>query len=82
MYSSSIICNDEGILNGKIVEKEVSPELAAIHDLVLNAQREGVSAVRPGVSGASIDEICRSIITQAGYGADFIHGHLRNHLPR
>jgi Xaa-Pro aminopeptidase len=53
---------------------QVSPELAAIHDLVLNAQREGVSAVRPGVSGASIDEICRSIITQAGYGADFIHG--------
>jgi Xaa-Pro aminopeptidase len=53
---------------------QVLPELAAIHDLVLDAQREGVSAVRPGVSGASIDEICRSIITQAGYGADFIHG--------
>jgi Xaa-Pro aminopeptidase len=53
---------------------QVSPDLAAIHDLVLYAQREGVSAVRPGVSGASVDEICRSIITQAGYGADFIHG--------
>ena len=53
---------------------QVAPELAAIHDLVLHAQREGVSAVRPGVSGASIDEVCRSIITQAGYGPDFIHG--------
>lgn len=53
---------------------QVLPELAAIHDLVLNAQREGVSAVRPGVTGASIDEVCRSIITQAGYGSDFIHG--------
>ena len=53
---------------------QVAPELAEIHDLVLCAQREGVLAVRPGVSGASIDEVCRSIITQAGYGPDFIHG--------
>jgi Xaa-Pro aminopeptidase len=53
---------------------QVAPELAAIHDLVVYAQREGVLAVRPGVSGASIDEICRSIISQAGYGPDFIHG--------
>jgi Xaa-Pro aminopeptidase len=53
---------------------QVAAELVAIHDLVLYAQREGVSAIRPGVSGASIDEVCRSIITQAGYGSDFIHG--------
>ena len=53
---------------------EVSSELAAIHDLVLYAQREGVLAVRPGVSGASIDEVCRSIIKQAGYVPDFVHG--------
>ena len=53
---------------------EVSSELAAIHDLVLYAQREGVLAVRPGVSGASIDEVCLSIIKQAGYGPDFVHG--------
>jgi Xaa-Pro aminopeptidase len=53
---------------------QVAPELVAIHDLVLYAQGEGVAAIRPGVSGASIDEICRSIITQAGYGPDFIHG--------
>ena len=53
---------------------QVAPELAAIHELVLHAQREGVMAVRPGVSGASIDEVCRNIITQAGYGPDFIHG--------
>ena len=53
---------------------QVAPELAEIHDLVMCAQREGVLAVRPGVSGASIDEVCRNIITQAGYGPDFIHG--------
>lgn len=53
---------------------QVDPELRAIHDLVLHAQREGVLAIRPGVSGAFIDEVCRSIITQAGYGPDFIHG--------
>ena len=53
---------------------QVAPELTAIHDLVLHAQREGVSAVRPGVSGASIDAVCRGIIAQAGYGSDFMHG--------
>jgi len=53
---------------------QVAPELTEIHDLVLCAQREGVLAVRPGVSGSSIDEVCRSIIAEAGYGPDFIHG--------
>jgi len=53
---------------------EVSAELLRIHDLVSYAQREGVKAVRPGVTGASVDQICRSIIAEAGYGPEFIHG--------
>lgn len=53
---------------------EVSRELKKIHDLVLHAQHEGTLAVRAGVSGSSIDQVCRGIITEAGYGPEFIHG--------
>jgi len=53
---------------------EVSPELKKIHDLVLFAQHEGTLAVRAGVSSSSIDQVCRGIITEAGYGPEFIHG--------
>lgn len=53
---------------------EVSSELKKIHDLVLHAQHEGVHSVRAGVSGSSIDQVCRGIITEAGYGPEFIHG--------
>ena len=53
---------------------EVSRELKKIHDLVLHAQHEGMLAVRAGVSGSSIDHVCRGIITEAGYGPEFIHG--------
>lgn len=53
---------------------EVSSELKKIHDLVLHAQHEGVRSVRAGVSGSSIDQVCRGIITDAGYGPEFIHG--------
>lgn len=53
---------------------EVSPELKKIHDLVLHSQHEGMLAVRAGVSGAFIDQVCRGIITDAGYGPEFIHG--------
>ncbi len=53
---------------------EVSSELKKIHDLVLHAQHEGVNSVRAGVSGSSIDKVCRGIITAAGYGPEFIHG--------
>ena len=53
---------------------EVSSELKKIHDLVLHAQHEGVNSVRAGVSGSSIDQVCRGIITDAGYGPEFLHG--------
>ena len=37
------------------------------------AQEAAVSAARPGVSAAQIDAVARNIITDAGYGDQFIH---------
>ncbi|MFZ5688142.1 MAG: M24 family metallopeptidase [Bacillota bacterium] len=44
-----------------------------IYGLVLKAQREALSALRSGLSGAEIDSIARRIITDAGYGEYWGH---------
>ena len=39
----------------------------------LPRQKAAVAAVRPGVTAESIDAAARTIISEAGYGAFFIH---------
>ncbi len=43
-------------------------------DLVTRSQAAGVASVRPGVEAGAVDEACRSIIDEAGFGAAFVHG--------
>lgn len=45
-----------------------------IHDLATRAQAAGVAAVRPGIEVGDIDDVCRSLITDEGYGPRFGHG--------
>jgi Xaa-Pro aminopeptidase len=45
-----------------------------ILDLVTRAQAAGVEAVESGTTAGAIDEVCRSIITEAGFGDAFAHG--------
>ena len=45
----------------------------AMLDLVKASQAAGVAAVRPGVSTGSIDEVCRSVIAEAGMAERFEH---------
>jgi Xaa-Pro aminopeptidase len=52
----------------------VSAQLREIYDLCLQAQRAAVDAIRPGMTGAEADAVARSLIAQAGYGAEFGHG--------
>jgi Xaa-Pro aminopeptidase len=52
---------------------EPSPEIQKVHDIVRNAQQAGVDAVRPGVTCQDIDRSARAVITDAGYGENFIH---------
>ncbi|MEV0091459.1 aminopeptidase P family protein [Streptomyces sp. NPDC050738] len=44
-----------------------------VHDVVRQAQRAGCEAVRPGIACQEIDRVARAIITEAGYGEQFIH---------
>ena len=53
---------------------EPSAETADMIELVARAQAAGVAAVRPGAAAGAVDDACRSVIDEAGFGAAFIHG--------
>ena len=52
---------------------ETTSEIREVHKVVRRAQQAGVDAVRPGVSCQEIDRAARKVITEAGYGEQFIH---------
>ena len=51
-----------------------APELLDLLDAVLVAQRAGVRALRPGVTGEEIDSACRDSLERAGFADLFVHG--------
>ena len=44
-----------------------------IYEIVLEAQRKGVEAARPGITAKELDTIVRDVIAEYGYGDYFIH---------
>ncbi|MDR3270607.1 MAG: Xaa-Pro peptidase family protein [Peptococcaceae bacterium] len=46
----------------------------AIYEIVLAANRAGIAALKPGISGREADAAARCVITEAGYGEQFGHG--------
>ncbi len=52
---------------------EPSALVREVHEVVRQAQQAGVDAVRPGVACQEIDRAARKVITDAGYGEQFIH---------
>ncbi len=59
------------VIGGAAAASETAIE---IHSLVTKAQAAGVATVRPGIEAREVDEACRSIIRNAGYGEHFGHG--------
>ncbi|MCL2115614.1 MAG: aminopeptidase P family protein [Methanobrevibacter sp.] len=53
-----------------IVHSEKQEE---IFDIVLEAQTKAIDSIKPGIKVCEIDKIARSIITEYGYGDNFIH---------
>ena len=53
-----------------IIETEKHEE---IFDIVLEAQKSAVDAVKPGVKASYIDKVARDVIEEYGYGKSFIH---------
>jgi Xaa-Pro aminopeptidase len=52
---------------------EPGPQARAVHEIVREAQEAAVNAVRPGATCQDIDLVARKVITDAGYGDNFIH---------
>ncbi|AKK05920.1 Xaa-Pro aminopeptidase [Corynebacterium mustelae] len=64
-------CTRTYIVGG--ADAEISEEMAAMYNVLFDAQRAAVAAVRPTVTAAEIDKVARDIISEAGYGEFFIH---------
>jgi Xaa-Pro aminopeptidase len=61
-------------LTRMIVTGTISPKLEKLYRVVLQAQRRGIEAVRPGALGGEVDSAARDAIRQAGWGKNFGHG--------
>ena len=57
-----------------LVTRKIPPKLEKIHAVVLNANRQGIKAIRPGATLKSVDRAARRVIENAGYGKFFGHG--------
>jgi Xaa-Pro aminopeptidase len=69
-----------------VVGGEPSAEVAEWYGVLQAAQEAATAAVRPGVPAQEIDAVARDVITEAGWGEQFIHrtGHgigLDTHEP-
>ncbi len=61
-------------LTRMILVGNVDVKIKEIYRVVLDAQLAAIDAIKPGVSGAKVDQIARKIIARAGYGDHFGHG--------
>ncbi|MCI0641253.1 MAG: M24 family metallopeptidase, partial [Gemmataceae bacterium] len=51
----------------------VDPKIRDIYDVVLRAQAQAITTIRPGILAKDVDAAARNVITQAGYGDYFTH---------
>lgn len=49
-------------------------ELARVFEVVRDSQAKGVAAVAAGVGAKEVDDVCRNVITEAGWSERFEHG--------
>ena len=63
-------CSD---MTRTVVLGKASDEMRRIYGTVLEAQRLGIEAARPGVTGAEVDSAARSYIDSQGYAGRFGH---------
>jgi Xaa-Pro aminopeptidase len=57
-----------------VVVGKANKKQKQVYDLVLKAQRRGISRARPGVKACDLDKTAREVIKKAGYGEYFGHG--------
>ncbi len=61
------------------VSGKFTPRQKLVYDTVLKSQLASIRACRPGAKMSEVDAAARKVITQAGFGDNFIHG-IGHHL--
>lgn len=56
-----------------VVIRRADERQRQVYETVLAAQEAAIQAVKPGVTGAEIDRVARTIIERAGFGENFGH---------
>jgi Xaa-Pro aminopeptidase len=51
----------------------VNPEMCEVYELVRRSQQQGLEYVKEGIECGKVDEACRNVISNGGYGDNFIH---------
>jgi len=75
-----VVCDFGVILRGYCSDRtrtvhvgQASRDARALYGAVLEAQRAAIAAVRPGVTGAEVDEAARAVLRKAGLAQYFTH---------
>ena len=76
----AVVCDWGGTLEGYNSDVtrtahvgEPSPEFVRAYEAVQAANQAALDVVRPGISCQEVDRAARAVLTEAGYGAAFIH---------
>ena len=56
-----------------VVIGKASDKHKEIYNIVLESQLAGIKKAKAGITGAEVDNACRTVINQSGYGDKFIH---------
>ncbi len=64
-------CSDETVM---VPVGDVTEEARGVYEVVLQAQRAALQALRPGVALRDVDRAARDVIRAAGHGEHFGHG--------
>lgn len=64
-------CSD---MTRTVMVGEPTAKQREIYEIVLEAQLRGVAAVKAGITGKDLDDVCRNYIAEKGYGENFGHG--------
>ena len=78
--NESVVCDFGGVLDGycsditrTVFTGEPPAEFRDLYAVLEHAQAEAVGAVAPGIACEDIDAVARRIITEGGYGPNFVH---------
>ncbi len=62
--------NNAAFYNTKV---DVDVKLQEIYEVVLKAQQQAITIIRPGIQAQEVDAAARAVINDAGYGQCFLH---------